>query len=129
MPRARIRKRPCRICRRWFLPDARQIGRQKTCGDPACQRENHRRRCQEWNRNNRDYFKANYLSAKLERTRDPPASSIKNATVVTPASRIKLWLPNNVVVDVTGAKPLVILEYIIEQIMQRVATKSCSQPP
>ena len=129
MPRARTRKRPCRICRRWFLPDPRQIGRQKTCGDPACQSENHRQRCQEWNRKNRDYFKANYLSAKLERTRDPPASSIKKATVVTPPSRIKLWLPKNVVVDVTGAKQLVILEYIIEQVMQRVVSKSCSQPP
>ena len=35
------RKRPCRVCRRWFQPDARLGDRQKTCGDPECKREWH----------------------------------------------------------------------------------------
>lgn len=46
------RKRPCGICRRWFRPDPRVKKRQKTCGDPACMREWHRRKCAEWNRQN-----------------------------------------------------------------------------
>ena len=32
MCRARTHKKPCRICRRWFLPEARLKDRQKTCG-------------------------------------------------------------------------------------------------
>jgi len=124
MQRVRTRKRPCRICRKWFMPDPRQTGRQKTCADPECRRENHRRRCAEWNRKNPEYFKANYLGEKLVRTKDPPVASVKKAFVVVPPSRIELGLPKKVVVDITGAEHLVILEYIIEQIMQRVAAKS-----
>jgi len=124
MPKARTQKRPCGICRKWFLPDPRQIGRQQSCGNPACQRELHRRRCQEWNRKNRDYFKANYLSAKLERTKDPPESSEKKLACVTPPSRIELCLPREFMVDIIGTKHLVIFEYIIEQIMRRVVSKA-----
>lgn len=129
MPRARIRKRPCGICRKWFLPDFRQIGRQQTCGSPGCRRELHRRRCRQWNRKNRDYFKANYLSAKLERTKDPPVSSQKSPAVVTAPSRIRLRLPKEVMVGVIGAKHLVILDYIIAQIIRRIAVKSSLAPP
>ena len=39
MQRAKPRGRPCRVCRRWFLPDGRLKNRQKTCGNPECQRE------------------------------------------------------------------------------------------
>ncbi|MEA3416175.1 MAG: hypothetical protein U9R02_08490 [Thermodesulfobacteriota bacterium] len=42
MQRAKPRKRPCRVCRRWFLPDGRLKNRQKTCGNPECQRKWHR---------------------------------------------------------------------------------------
>lgn len=128
MPRARTRKRPCRICRRWFLPDPRQIGRQKTCGRAECKKEHHRRQCHQWNRKNPDYFKANYLSAKLAKTRDPPAAAKKRAVGI-PLSRIKLGLQTDVVVEAIGLQQLVILEYIVAQIMQRVLVKSSLQPP
>ena len=62
---SRCKKRPCRICRRWFVPNARVKDRQMTCGDPGCKREWHRRKCQEWNRANRDYFRANYLPLRF----------------------------------------------------------------
>jgi len=129
MAKAHTGKRPCGICRKWFVPDPRQIGRQQTCGNPACQRELHRRRCRQWNRKNRDYFKANYLSAKLERIKDPPVSSEKTRACVIPASRIELWLPKQAMVEIIGAKHLVIFEYIIEQIMGRAVRKSSLIPP
>ena len=56
-----FKKRPCRICKRWFMPNPKLKDRQMTCGDPDCQREWHRKKCEEWNRKNPDYFKANYL--------------------------------------------------------------------
>ena len=35
---ARARKRPCRICRRWFRPDPRESEtRQRACGNRECQ--------------------------------------------------------------------------------------------
>jgi hypothetical protein len=72
------------------MPDPRQMGRQKTCGDVRCRRENRRRRCAQWNRKNSEYFKANYLSAKLARSKDPPVSSAKPPAVVAPSCRIAL---------------------------------------
>lgn len=38
-------RRPCRICHRWFFPDRKVGDRQHVCGDPACQKEAHRRSC------------------------------------------------------------------------------------
>ena len=58
-------KRPCSICRKWFQPDVRQKGRQKTCS-PDCRQELHRRQCDKWNKKNKEYFKNNYLGKKIE---------------------------------------------------------------
>ena len=128
MQRARTAKRPCGICRKWFMPDPRQIGRQKTCKNSDCRKEHHRRQCRQWNRKNREYFKANYLSEKLFHTKDPPAAK-KRPAIVIPPSRIKIALPKDVIVNIIGAGPLVILEYVIEQIMHRAAAKSALRPP
>lgn len=111
------------------MPDPRQIGRQKTCGDPLCQKENHRRQCAQWNQKNSDYFKANYLSEKLSRTKDPPASPLNKAPVATPSSRINLDLPKDVVADIIGVRHLIILEYIIEQVMRHGKGRSSVRAP
>jgi len=68
------------------------------------------------------------LSAKLKQTRAPPVASTTTAVDI-PTSRIKLGLRNNVILEHTNAQQLVILEYIIEQIMQRVPIKSSLRPP
>ena len=94
------RKRPCRVCKRWFLPNPRVKDRQKTCVRPKCQREWHRRKCAEWNQKNADYFKANYLAKKIEQTRSED-----------PAFRFKSGLPCRFVQEVIGLNHLVIIEY------------------
>ena len=43
-----VRKRPCRVCRRWFQPDPRAGDRQRVCSRPECQQERHRRNCVAW---------------------------------------------------------------------------------
>src|SRR3954467_3987700 len=49
------KKRPCSVCRRWFLPDARVGARQKACGDAECQRVRHREADRAWHARHRDY--------------------------------------------------------------------------
>jgi hypothetical protein len=71
-----IRKRPCGICRRWFMPNPRLKDRQKTCGTSQCKREWHRKMCRKWNRENADYFTTNYLQKKLEAATGCSESSI-----------------------------------------------------
>ena len=126
------RKRPCRICRRWFLADPRLKGRQKTCGDAYCKRQWHRKKCQEWNRNNRDYFRSNYLHKKLDALSHdekatqplPPESSCLRPL----RSRFHSGLPLWYVQEVIGIKHLVILEYLAQLLMRRFQEALRGQP-
>lgn len=55
------RKRPCKICRRWFQPHPRAGDRQRVCGEADCQRERHRRTCATWHEANPAYDKKRRL--------------------------------------------------------------------
>jgi hypothetical protein len=120
------RKRPCCICHKWFSQDVRQQGRQKTCSQ-TCRKEHHRRQCRQWNKKNKVYQKANYLSAKLdqeshtENTSQPqevrPRSSPPSSP---PSSRLNLNLPQDVICQKIGIIHFIILEYLAEQISQKV---------
>jgi hypothetical protein len=121
---ATLGKRPCRICKRWFAPNPRLKDRQKTCGDPACRREWHRRKCRQWNKKNPDYFKANSLHRKLE---DAKPHAIKGE--VTGDNRLaqsnfcrgsRSGLPLDVVQEVMGAQVCVIIEYLAQQLLRRL---------
>ena len=60
-----VRKRPCRICRKWFESHPRAGDRQHTCSAPSCQRERHRRACADWRRRNPDLDREGRLRQKL----------------------------------------------------------------
>jgi len=109
------KKRPCRICRRWFMPDAKVKERQMTCGDEECQREWHRRKCKAWNKHNVEYFRANYLQKKL----DTASESAKTSKSTQPESGstlpkkrpMNIGLPLEVVQEVISIQQIVIIEY------------------
>lgn len=61
------KKKPCRICKRWFQPNRRVGNRQKVCSDPKCQRERQRRNCEDWRRRNPDYDREDRLRRRLNR--------------------------------------------------------------
>lgn len=128
MANAKPRKRPCCICRTWFLPDVRQVGRQTTCSQ-GCRREKHRRQCKAWNHKNKHEFKSSYLQQKLEQTNKPPpkiqpspASSIpKHPTKQQPppASRLNLHVPYGVIKNDISIRQYIILQYLFEQAFHR----------
>jgi len=95
-----VRRRPCRICRKWFRPDARAGERQRVCSNPACQRERHRRACAEWRARNPDYDRLNRLVRRLVRERGV------DALTVDPLSAID-W---EVARDEIGLEPAVTIE-------------------
>lgn len=73
-PRTR-RKRPCSICRRWFLPNPRVGARQKCCSNKDCQKQRKARNQASWHRRNPDYMRAWRLEAKTkdaQKSREPP---------------------------------------------------------
>jgi hypothetical protein len=109
------KRRPCRICRRWFTPNPRLKDRQKTCGDAKCQREWHRKKCEEWNKKNTDYFKSNYLQKKLD-TASPSETSSK---ILPIKSRFKSGLPLLFVQEVIDIQHLIIIEYLAQLLFGR----------
>lgn len=57
------KRRPCRICGRWFHPDPRVGSRQRACGSRACQRKRREKTQAAWRARNPDY----YLRRRLQR--------------------------------------------------------------
>jgi len=108
-------KRPCRICRRWYIPHPRVKDRQMTCGDPGCKREWHRKKCADWNRKNTEYFRANYLQKKLDALGQPEGV----AGICPVRSRSPSGLPHAKVQEVIGIEPLVIIEYLVQHLLRR----------
>ena len=79
-------KKPCLICRKWFLPNPRAGVRQQVCSDKSCQKERHRRNCEKWRDQNPDYDRENRVRKKL--IQDLPPTSSKRAP--DPLRRINL---------------------------------------
>ena len=58
------RKRPCCICRRWFVPNPHVGTRQRACSAAACQVARRAQTQAEWRRRNPDYFIAHRLQRR-----------------------------------------------------------------
>ena len=117
------RKRPCRICRHWFMPNPRVKDRQKTCGDPECQKKWRKKKCTEWNRKNPDYFSANYLQKKIiaatETQNQSPSLKLNN--------RLKSGLPFSCFQEVISIQQAVIIEYFGQLLFRRFQEVFMSQ--
>jgi hypothetical protein len=112
-------KRPCAICRKWFQPDVRQKGRQKTCS-PGCKNELHRRQCKEWNKKNQEYFKNNYLGKKIEKVEVEqlkPAQAIVSQKKLISKCRKTPVFPYEIIANEYGIRNLIIIQYFVCQII------------
>jgi len=100
------KKRPCSICRKWFLPNPREGKRQKTCGGAECQAERHRRSCRSWHRRNPDYDRARRLQKRVrqEETAENLARSLVDplARLDESAARDAVGLEASVIIIETG---------------------------
>ena len=67
----KVRKKPCRICRRWFQPDARVGERQRACGKPGCQSARRQKTQADWRKRNPDYTIAWRLDQRAAQTSPP----------------------------------------------------------
>lgn len=110
------RKRPCRICGKWFKPNPRLGERQRTCGDKECQRQWHARKCREWNRKNIPYFQEIYLGKCLALC-DPPAGQATAAPLDVAAPNP---LPATSVQEVISIQHIVIIKYLLRLPIHRL---------
>lgn len=114
-----IKKRPCRICRKWFAPNPRVGNRQKTCGSKECKKKWHAKKCAQWNRQNRACFQTTYLSKKLQAVQNQE-TVIEKPDSQLPKSGISSKLPQEVIQEVIGAQQLVIAEYLSQVLLKSV---------
>jgi hypothetical protein len=89
----------------------------------------HRRNCEKWNHKNKSYYKAIYLSKKIERSKLGAGCTQTKPSPALATSRSNLALPKEVIVETTGTELLIVLDYIIEQIIVREPKISVLQPP
>jgi hypothetical protein len=115
------RSRPCRICKRWFRPEARAGDRQRTCGGEGCQRERHRRACAAWHRRNPDYDREERLRRRLQRAVKPAVCA---ALVVPPMAR---W-DGAAARDAVGLEVAVALEVAAQLLWDGVRDAVNAQP-
>jgi hypothetical protein len=115
-----MKKRPCKVCRRWFRPNPRVGDAQMTCGRPECKREWHRKKCAEWNRKNREYFKEIYLNNKILAASAKSENPVNQQKVKGKSTRTRfnVGLPWQQIQEVMGVKQLVIIEYIIHLLLR-----------
>lgn len=114
-----IKKRPCRICRKWFAPNPRVGNRQKTCGAKECQDKWHAKKCSQWNRQNRACFQATNLSKKLQAVQNQE-TAIGKPPPRLPKSGISPKLPQEVIQEVIGVQQFVIAEYLSQVLLRSV---------
>jgi hypothetical protein len=81
-----LRKRPCRICRRWFYPDPRVRLRQRACSERSCQEARRARTQASWRRVNPDYFTARRL--QLRRSSAEEGSTLEPLRVPPPLTQL-----------------------------------------
>lgn len=114
-----IKKRPCRICRKWFIPNPRVGDRQKTCGCDECKQEWRNKKCAQWNRKNRATFQTNYLDKKLQAVKNQEISSDKPLPQV-PQFDKNAKLPQELIQEVIGAQEFVIARYLSQVLLRSV---------
>lgn len=98
------RKRPCRVCGKWFEPHPRAGKRQRACGRDECGRERHRRACAAWHARHPDYDRERRLRERVhvERAGGAPLERDPLAEIAWDSARDAVGLEVAVIVEETG---------------------------
>lgn len=103
------KKRPCSICGRWFLPDARAGRRQTTCSSKACQTARRVRSQARWRAKNPAYQAEYRLRAQAAKV----AAGEQEVTTPRGPPAEMGQVPWTFVKDEMGPQTLVILIYLV----------------
>lgn len=106
------KKKPCSICRKWFIPDSRVGQRQRTCSSPECQKERRKRKQAAWRENQPDYFTARRIQERAKAERSPEPLLLKKPLSALP------WDIAQDEMGVAAADFLAILAGVIVRLVQ-----------
>jgi len=111
------RKKPCSICRRWFLPDARLGKRQRTCGSEECRGACKAKSQASWRKRNPDYQTDRRLRAQIKAVEREPADHRLSA----PPSFMTA-IPWSLVKTLMGAETAVATAFLLRMVDHEVKT-------
>ncbi len=117
------RSHPCSVCRRWFVPDARVRGCQRTCG-PACRREQKRRTQAAWLERNPGYWAARRLRRQEDRITARKEAKKPEVPARRPPDAVRS-IPTEIVQDAIGVKGLVLVQFLV-RLMHRMVQDAMS---
>ena len=83
-----LTKRPCCICRHWFVPDRRVGRRQRACSTTACQVARRAKTQAAWRRRNPDYFIGHRLQRRRLAAEAAAPASIPPLSLPPPLSQL-----------------------------------------
>lgn len=119
------RKRPCLICRHWFVPHPRAGGRQHVCSAEECQRERHRRACARWRQREGEAERGHRLRQRLrvEAKGEPEAVSTVRAQVAWAVVRDAVGLEVSVVIEeILRLLETAVRDAVARQAMEKTTT-------
>ena len=79
----KLRKRKCKCCRLWFMPQAHNAYHQRYCSSEECQRASHRASQRRWLRHNPDYNRGSDQVQRVQHWRRLHPGYWRNAIVET----------------------------------------------
>ncbi len=106
------RKRPCRICRKWYKPSARGGHHQKTCGRDECRQRWHRKKCAQWRKDNPDYHEEIRVCRAMDQLNQQPTVDRKEIN--------RMRYPRALGQEVIGVKESLFIEVILKLLYKRV---------
>jgi hypothetical protein len=114
-----VRRKPCRICRKFYRPHARVGDRQKTCGQESCRKAWRSRKNREAYQREREYHRGHALRKKIEQAR--PRAGPTNPEKKGPKRRRRnaLQLPYEEIREALGVEASVVLSYLLTLNLRR----------
>ena len=115
--------RPCEVCDEVFEPHPRAGDRQRVCSKEECQRERHRRNCENWRQRNADYDRDRRLRARMARETESDRDRDSGGGRSRPRVR-SLWsdplasIPWDALRDVVASEVLILVEEVVTQVVQ-----------
>jgi hypothetical protein len=103
----RLRKRPCSVCKRWFMPDSRVRHCQKTCSED-CGKKRAARRQADWRRKKPDHSEELRVRRAVRRAEQDGA-----VIEVRPRDGLLAKVPWAIVQTAMGTKNAVIIAFAL----------------
>jgi len=143
------KKKPCSVCRVWFLPDPRVGTRQRTCSE-ACREAQRKRTQAKWRQRNPDYWAARRLSARAgqldegvgcktardggDGVRDGPqlcgrSGRLRSGVAIRPPPSEMARVPWDMVQDAFGSQGVVLIAFLVRLAQRRVQAEMRPYPP